>query len=142
PSDADRQAILTPLQAYNRETTSWPRPPQTFALLVRDEASGDALGGLWARAAFGWLFVELLFVPESLRGQGVGSRLLAQAEDLARQNGCVGVWLDTFSFQAPDFYRKNGYETFGVIDDYPGAEKRFFLRKRLDASPSAARETV
>lgn len=135
PSEADRRAILTPLQAYNREKLAWPAP-ETFAILLRDDASADAVGGLWARVSWGWMFVELLFVPERLRGEGVGTRLLASAEDLARQKGCTGIWLDTFSFQAPDFYRKHGYAAFGALDNYPNEEKRFFFQKRLDGAPA------
>ncbi|WP_247749109.1 GNAT family N-acetyltransferase [Rhizobium sp. L245/93] len=57
--------------------------------------------------------------------------MLQQAEGWARERGCVGVWLDTFSFQAPGFYEKQGYTVFGVLDHYPGEMQRFFLRKML-----------
>jgi ribosomal protein S18 acetylase RimI-like enzyme len=56
---------------------------------------------------------------------------MAMAEDLARERGCVGVWLDTFDFQAPEFYRKHGYEQFGRLDDYPPGHQRLFFQKRL-----------
>jgi ribosomal protein S18 acetylase RimI-like enzyme len=72
-----------------------------------------------------------LYVPDLLRGQGFGSRLLRQAEEEASRRGCTGAWLDTFSFQAPDFYRRRGYTVFGAIEDYPPGHRRYFLRKSL-----------
>jgi len=77
------------------------------------------------------MFVELLFVPECLRGQGTGRQLMEQAEVVAREHGCVGIWLDTFSFQAPGFYQKLGYAVFGEIGNYPPGHSRFFLHKHL-----------
>ena len=77
------------------------------------------------------MFVELLFVPETLRGQGFGEKLMRQAEDLAREAGCTGIWLDTFSFQAPDFYKRLGYTEFGTLADYPPGFTRHYLHKPL-----------
>jgi ribosomal protein S18 acetylase RimI-like enzyme len=73
----------------------------------------------------------LLFVPTSIRGKGIGSELLARAERFGKQKNYLGVWLDTFSFQAPEFYRKHGYETFASLENYPRDESRMFFRKRL-----------
>ena len=84
-----------------------------------------------------WLYVELLWLPEELRGSGLGVRVLAEAEAEAARRDCIGSHLDTFSFQAPGFYRRLGYEVFGVIDDYPPGHRRLFLRKRF-GSPEAA----
>jgi GNAT superfamily N-acetyltransferase len=134
PSDADREAILQPLLAYNENNGGAPHYAP-FAIKLREEASGACLGGLWGQIYYDWLFVELLYIPEGERLKDVGSNLMAQAESLARRKGCVGVWLDTFSFQAPDFYRKLGYEIFGTLNDYPKGGKRYFLRKLLDRVP-------
>ena len=57
--------------------------------------------------------------------------MLAQAEAIARERGCVGIRLDTVSFQAPAFYRRHGYVEFGRIDDYPPGHTRFWFMKRL-----------
>ena len=57
---------------------------------------------------------------------------MRRAEDEARRRGCRGIWLDSFTFQAPGFYQRLGYEIFGALDDYPPGDKRCFLRKRLD----------
>ena len=97
---------------------------------MRDEHD-DILGGLYASVFYQWMYIELLSVPEHARGQGLGSRLMQMAEDLAREKECVGIWLDTFEFQAPGFYKKMGYSELGHIADYPPGHKRFFFQKRL-----------
>ncbi|MEF0941743.1 GNAT family N-acetyltransferase [Rhizobium sp. BR 362] len=127
PSEDDHRAILNPLLAFNRAKTGDDRY-EPVALVLRD-ATNQTVGGLWAKLYYDWLFVELLFVPESLRGNALGSKLLKQAEQLAKEKGCVGIWLDTFSFQAPGFYEKQGYERFGTLPDYPRGRERVFFRK-------------
>jgi len=129
PTDEEREAILTPLRAYNAAQAG-PSNAQPLALLVRDD-NGEILGGLYGRFFYQWLFIELLSVPEQARGQGMGSKLMQMAEDLAREKECVGIWLDTFDFQAPEFYKRLGYSELGQIADYPPGHKRFFFQKRL-----------
>ena len=129
PTDEEREAILTPLRAYNA-TQAGLSNAQPLALLVRDD-NGEILGGLYGRFFYQWLFIELLSVPEQARGQGMGSTLMQMAEDLAREKECVGIWLDTFDFQAPEFYKRLGYSELGQIADYPPGHKRFFFQKHL-----------
>ena len=129
PTDEERQAILLPLRAYNAQKAGV-STPEPIALLVRDE-SGEILGGLYGRVFYRWLYIDLLSVPEQGRGQGIGSTLMQMAEDLAREKDCLGVWLDTFEFQAPEFYKKCGYSEIGHIADYPPGHKHFFFQKRL-----------
>jgi predicted N-acetyltransferase YhbS len=129
PTDEEREAILTPLRAYN-EAQAGPSNAQLLALLIRDD-NGEILGGLYGRFFYQWLFIELLSVPEQARGQGMGSKLMQMAEDLAREKECVGIWLDTFEFQAPEFYKRLGYSELGQIADYPPGHKRFFFQKHL-----------
>lgn len=129
PTAADREAILAPLRAYNLAQAGDGKS-ELLALLVRDDQD-EILGGLYGRFFYQWLFIELLSVPDQARGQGMGSRLMKMAEDLAREKGCVGIWLDTFDFQAPEFYQKLGFSEVGQIADYPPGHRRFFLQKRL-----------
>ncbi|QAY87004.1 GNAT family N-acetyltransferase [Pseudomonas arsenicoxydans] len=129
PTDEEEQAILLPLRAYNASKAGVSRQ-EPIALLVRDD-NGEILGGLYARVFYQWMFIELLSVPEQARGQGLGSKLMRMAEDVAREKECVGVWLDTFDFQAPGFYQKLGYSELGEIVDYPPGHKRLFFQKRL-----------
>ena len=70
-------------------------------------------------------------IPAQCRGQDLGSKVLAQAEDIARARGCIGLWLDTYWFQAPEFYKKQGYEIVGTLPDYPRGGPRYFLKKSL-----------
>jgi GNAT superfamily N-acetyltransferase len=130
PTDEDREAILKALAAFN-ERMAGASNYAPLAINIRDQATSERLGGLWAQIYYGWLFVELLYVPELNRGQGLGSRLLAEAERIAREKGCKSVWLETFRFQAPGFYRKLGYEPFGVLTDYPKGQSRLFFQKSL-----------
>src|SRR5258708_25815838 len=102
-----------------------------FGLLVRDDADSiraGLIGNLYA----GWLFINLLWVHSDLRRTGIGSELIAEAERRAIAFGCHSAYVDTFSFQGPEFYPKFGYEAFGTID-YPPDHKRIFLRKHLIA---------
>lgn len=127
PSAEDRAAILEPLIAYNRKQAGSGNATP-LALLVKDD-SGETIGGLWGKSVYDWLFVEYLAVPDQFRGQDLGTALLKQAEDIARDRGCAGVWLDTYSFQAPEFYRKQGYELFGTLPDHPRGGHRYFYKK-------------
>jgi GNAT superfamily N-acetyltransferase len=72
-----------------------------------------------------------MWVREDLRGQGFGRQLLEKAETEARQRGAKRAYLDTFSFQAPAFYKKLGYEEFGRLEDFPAGHTRYFLVKTL-----------
>ena len=94
-------------------------------------ANGTVLGGLLGLTIWGWLYVEILWLPEALRGHGLGSRLLAQAEMEAVRRGCLHAKLDTIDFQALPFYQKHGYTTFGVLEDWPIGHRSYYLRKDL-----------
>ena len=131
PAAALRKPIFDRIDQYNDAVTGIVEPAQPFALVLRDPASQAVTGGLWAISYYGWLFVELLVLPEERRGQGLGTRLMREAESAARERGCTGIWLDTFSFQARGFYEKLGYTVFGRLDDYPPGQSRFWLQKRL-----------
>ncbi|MER9702612.1 GNAT family N-acetyltransferase [Mesorhizobium sp. M0151] len=103
--------------------------PKAFAILIRDPGEGQTTGGLWATCYYDWLHIELIFVPKELRGRKIGARLVRSAEHWALQRGCIGVWLDTFQFQAPAFYQSLGYQAFGHLPNYPRGSRRYFLRK-------------
>lgn len=129
PGDLERDAILAPLVAFN-DAAVGPTERHPIAILIRAD-DGAIVGGLWGMVSYRWLFVQYLVVPASMRGHGHGSALMLAAECEAKRLDCVGLWLDTFSFQARGFYEKLGYGCFGRIDDYPPGEARFFLSKRL-----------
>jgi GNAT superfamily N-acetyltransferase len=95
-------------------------------------APGQAIvGGVIGETYWGWLYIDLLWVKDELRGRGYGHRLLTLAEQEARQRGAKNAYLDTFSFQASDFYKRHGYEIFGELQDFPPGHQRYFLTKQL-----------
>lgn len=131
PQEVDYQEILDPLREYNQAKTGL-ISTEKLAILIKDDL-GATQGGLYANISGQWLFVDLLVVPEAARGQGLGTKLINMAQELARKKGCQGIWLDTFSFQAPDFYLRLGFSIFGELKDYPVVGyNRFFMQKRFD----------
>ena len=101
-----------------------------LAIWVRDDA-GELIGGLYGWTWAGYLEVRSLWVREDARGKGLGSRMLAAAEAEGLARGARVAVLDTHSFQAPDFYRRFGYEEVATIDDCPLGHQRHCFRKRL-----------
>jgi ribosomal protein S18 acetylase RimI-like enzyme len=122
------------LNDYNLEHIG-PRDHRPLWLFARDP-QGKVQGGLRGKTYWSWCTIDVLSVAEPYRRQGIGSRLLLKAEEIARARGCVGARLDTTSFQAPDFYRRHGYVEFGRIEGYPPGHTRIWLMKTL-RDPSA-----
>lgn len=93
---------------------------------------GEVVAGITASIHWKQMYIDYLWVDESLRGQNKGSELLAKAEQVAREQECRYIHLTTFSFQAPGFYQKNGFEVFGVLEDSPfDGYSQYFLKKSL-----------
>lgn len=129
PAPEDIAAIGANLSAFNdADVGSADRVP--LAVIIRDD--DDALlAGINGYTAWGWLYVQWLWVHESLRGQQMAGRMLAAAEDEARARGCHSAWIDTFNPAAEKSYRRQGYEVFGELPDFPIGRTRKFLKKRL-----------
>ncbi len=108
-----------------------PRNHRSLAILVRDD-QGRALGGLIGTTVWGWLQVTGLWVSDQIRGQGYGIALMQAGEAEALRRGCHHALLDTFDFQAREFYQRLGYEVFGEVRDFPRGHTRFFMQKPLD----------
>ncbi len=94
-------------------------------------AGGELLAGLRGVVVLRWLRVELLWVTQAWRGRGLGARLLAEAEVRARELGAHQAGVETFSFQAPDFYRKQGYQEACCVPDYVDGHSLHFFRKAI-----------
>lgn len=129
PDDSLREGIVGPLVKYNQEKTG--RSDHRPLIIAIHDSEGRVVGGLWGRTVYDWLFVELLVVPDALRGRGLGSELMKRAEDEALTRGCHSAWLDTFEFQARGFYERLGYRCFGELPDYPTGFARYFMKKAL-----------
>ena len=99
--------------------------------LIEYDADGSIIGGLLGGTYRGWMYIDILWVREDHRRQGVGSRLLTEAEKEAMRRGCHHVHVDTMSWQAPAFYQKHGYEVIGVLPDIPLGNQKYLLMKAL-----------
>ena len=130
---AQRALIAAPLRAFNMRAIG-SNHFEPLSIVLRD-AHGQVVGGLWGHTACGWLYTELLVVPEASRGSGIGAALMDRAEREAIARGCHSAWLDTHGFQAKGFYEKLGHAEFGRLDDFPMGHARHFFRKQL---PGAA----
>ena len=100
-------------------------------VLVRDDGSGEVLGGILGHTSYRLFFLDLFYLPEELRGAGLGSRIIALAEDEARRHGCTAAFVYTVTFQAPGFYKRHGYRRFGEVVCPPNGATRIFLSKLL-----------
>ena len=131
PEPHMRQAIAAALIQFNNSRASQPEDYRSLVIILSNPDTSEILGGLWGATNFAHLHVDLLFVPELIRGTGLGRKILIEAEREAIIRGCRGAWLDTYSFQARGFYERLGYTVFGMIDDYPPGQQRVFLHKKL-----------
>jgi GNAT superfamily N-acetyltransferase len=129
PSDRAIQALRNELIAYNIATAAIDAS-QDLAVFLHD-AHGRLVGGVVSTIWGQCVEIKYLWVHPSLRGNGYGRRLLQTLEQEAQAQQCRSAILDTYSFQAPDFYQRLGYEAFGVIDGYPRGYRKVFLKKRL-----------
>ena len=129
PNPADIEVVRSALSALNFATVGVDdyRP---LAFFLRD-AADTVVGGITGATVWSWLEIGLLWVREDLRGQGYGHSLLAAAEAEAVRRGCRYAVLDTFDFQAPDFYAARGYEVFGTLPDFPPGHAKHYMVKTL-----------
>ena len=96
---------------------------------VEYDEAGNLIGGILGGTYWGWMYKDILWVHEEHRNKGIGTRLLREAEKEAIRRGCHHVHLDTMSWQAPEFYKKHGYEVVGVLPDIPAGNQKYLLQK-------------
>ena len=132
--EADQKAKATAgaaLYRFNIEKTGVAdRVP--IGARLSDPQSGEMVGGLWGRTELGLLFLDMFYLPDVIRGQSQGGRLLETAETEAKRRGCKKAVVETSSFQAPGFYERHGYQEFGRVEFGLSAHSRVFLRKNLE----------
>lgn len=102
-----------------------------FSIFLKDKVTKDVKGGLCCYIQSGVMFVETLIIDEEFRGQKWGTKILQKAEDIAKQNNCNCIYLDTFTFQALPFYEKLGYEVFAKLDEYDDGIILYWLKKKI-----------
>ena len=123
------QEIGDLIRTYNRSKRE-EAESESLNLYVEDE-KGNLMAGLVAETFGNWLEIEYLFVREELRGQGIGSKLLQQAESEAKNRNCRFAFVNTYQFQAPDFYLSHGYKEVFALQDYPYTGQRYYYQKDL-----------
>ena len=123
------QEIGDLIRSYNRSKRE-KAESQPLNLYVEDD-KGELMAGLVAETFGNWLEIEYLFVKEEFRGQGIGSQLLQQAESEAKKKNCRYAFVNTYQFQAPTFYQKQGYEEVFTLKDYPYTGQRHYYQKEL-----------
>ena len=117
------------LTSFNEADTG-PADRQPLAVLVHD-GEQNLIAGISGYTAWGWLYVQWLWVAEGNRGQNLAGRMLAAAEAEARQRLCLGAYIDTFNPHALHVYQKAGYRVFGTLPNFPPGRTRSFLSKDL-----------
>ena len=123
------QEIGDLIRDYNRSKRE-EAESEPLNLYVEDE-KGNLMAGLVAETFGNWLEIEYLFVKEELRGQGIGSKLLERAENEAKNRNCRFAFVNTYQFQAPDFYLSHGYKEVFALQDYPYTGQRYYYQKDL-----------
>ena len=129
PGQDEWSAIGQGISDYNQQQAG-DEQAQRICFVVKAE-DDTIVGGIICAIYWNWLYVDLLWLEEKMRGQGYGHQLMVKAEDEARKRGAKKAYLDTFSFQAPDFYKQHGYQVFGELSDFPAGHQRYFLTKEL-----------
>jgi GNAT superfamily N-acetyltransferase len=129
PSRADMDRLSEQLSAYNVSRVGID-DGRDLAVFLRD-AQGQLVGGLHGWTWAGMAYIAIFWITEALRGQGYGKQILLTAEQEARTRGCDRIWLNSFSFQAPEFYQQCGYTVFSVLEDFPRQHQWYFLQKSL-----------
>lgn len=130
PTEADVRVLSEGIERFNQSTPfGADRTKAPLAVWLRKD--GHVLGGAYGDTHYGWLYLSSLWVDKSLRGRGWGRRLMERFESEAVSRGCHGAWVDTYGFQAPQFYELLGYREFGRLDEFPQGSTRHFYWKPL-----------
>ena len=131
-SQTEIESILAGLNAYNDQQVPATHPLWTGIELAINSPDGKTIGGiLGGVGSWGGLEIKILWVDEQHRGKGLGKKLLMQAETQAKSLGATIAMLDTFNFQAKDFYLANGYQIAGSINGFPEGHERYYFYKHL-----------
>lgn len=117
------------IRAYNQSKRE-PSKSEPLNIYVEDE-QGNLIAGMVAETFGHWLEIEYLYVQVDFRGQGIGSNILNRAEKEARERKCKYSFVNTYQFQAPDFYKKHGYEEVFALKEYPYTGERYYYTKAL-----------
>ena len=130
-TEEERKFVHISLKQFNHQQVPFSNPPAVPLCYVVKSKKGKVIGGVNAWYYWTVLFVDELWVADAHRGKDLGTELLAKVETEAKSLGCTLAHLDTLEFQAKDFYLKQGYEIFGVLDDCPQGHQRYYMKKKM-----------
>ena len=116
---------------YNHIKVHFDQEPPFLHINRCIKDGNEIIGGILSEVYWNILHVEILWVKEEYRNKGYATALLINVENIAKEMGCKLTHLDTFDFQAKDFYEKLGYTIFGVLEDFPEGHKRYYMSKKL-----------
>ena len=129
PSKSEIEYVRESLMRFNNDCVG--NDGHTPLHFVEYDKDGNVIGGILGGTYWGWMYIDILWVQEDHRKKGIGTKLLSEAEKEAIRRGCHHVHLDTMSWQAPEFYKKYGYEVIGILSDIPKGNQKYLLQKAL-----------
>ena len=132
-SGSDADYICDRLVEYNLRQVAKTKPIEFIDInkKIMDENNNIIAGCLAKMYCWRVIYIDILWVDENYRKQGLGTKLLKEIERVAEEEKCTLIHLDTFDFQAKEFYLRHGYEVFGVLEDCPENHCRYYLKKKL-----------
>ena len=130
PAKTDVDALIAGLDDHNYSVVS--RDWRDLGVFLRSD--GCVVAGAYGASVWDWIHIKFLWVHPDHRESGLGTRIMKEVEEEAVRRGCIGIHLDTFSFQALPFYEKLGFEIFGQIEEHPKGQKRHYLKKLINTN--------
>lgn len=129
PNQKDMKALVDGLLSHHAKS-GHSRKTKVFSAFMHNE-SNEAIGGIIVSFLWDGMHIDSLWVDESMRNQGLGRELIEIAENEAKSRGCKVAYTDTFTWQAPEFYKKMGYTVYGKLDDFPEGFSLTYVQKRF-----------
>lgn len=129
PTDNEIKYIRDALYKYNEDIVG--ADGHVPINIVEYDGEGNVIGGIIGGTYWGWMYIDILWVDQNHRKKGIGTKLLCEAEKEALNRGCHHVHVDSMSWQAPEFYKKQGYEVIGILPDIPIGNQKYLLIKNL-----------
>ncbi|WP_434305685.1 GNAT family N-acetyltransferase [Clostridium botulinum] len=132
-SEEEADLIVDRIVEYNLSKVHGKQEvPLLWINRVIEDTNGEIIAGILSNMyCWNCIYINVLWVKEEYRKDGLGTKLLKEIEKIAKEKDCHLIHLDTFDFQAKDFYIRHGYEIFGVLDQCPENHKRYFMKKNI-----------
>jgi GNAT superfamily N-acetyltransferase len=129
PNTKDYKALSDGMLSYHAKQ-GHQRTSEIINIFLKD-ANKKVHGGIIVTVLWNGMEINSLWVEESLRGQGLGKKLVLAAEKEGRKRGCKIIYTNTFTWQAPKFYEKLGYKPYGKLDNFPPGNSLTYYFKNL-----------